>query len=387
MIKKIFLAIGLFTGLVGSFFSILEWDLRLLNSLFTGVSGLADGFLLVFNRLFAMSEQHQAFRYVMFTIYSPESAWDGNIAAALVIIMVLFAAISAVLVYTSRKIPVIIMLLIIVAVQVYFGVFPLALWNIILFASLAIMLVPDSSAAVVVPLVLISAVVWVAYPGMNLQLREFSESIRDRFDTRINPFAVAPQTAHDAIFQPEPEDRDLNVVYVQEDTLHESALEDYNVEHDELPLGAEIGFAAPQASLLPAILLVIAIAIIAAAIRFIPPLIKASRRRKMFDIDDSPIAINNMFVYMLEWLTVLGLKQKNIVFSAYASQLSVLVSPQYSKEYENLTALWREAVYSNHTLGENERQRMKEFLNKTTDIVWKSSDLRTKIKIRLHHFL
>ena len=393
--KNNILALILLVGLTGSFISMLEWDLSAIIPLFTddfSLSGLGDGFLLVFNRLFAISEQHQLFRYVMFPISLPESYWAGNTAIALIFFMLIFAVLSFALTHIRSKAPILTLALTIVAVQVYFGVFPSAMWNIILFSALALIIANkhntsfQSNITVVALLALISTTVFIIHPNPGPQLSDLSEAIRDRFDAPINPLEVAHLGTHDAYFQPTPEDRNLNVAGV-EDTLHQSPTEEYFLEFDEIAQGAEIGLTAPPPSLLPAVLLVIALIIVAVLFRFVPPLLKASKRRKAFDVDDSPTAINNMFIYLLEWLAVIGLEHKNVVFSAYTPQLSNLVSQQYSEEYKDITALWQKAMYSNQTPKETERQHMKDFLNKTKNIVWSNANLATKLKIKLHHFL
>ena len=397
---KMILALPLFIGLVGSLFSMLEWGFYRLGALFDvpfGFSGLIDGFLLVFNRLFEISEQRQLFRYVMFYVNSPEGEWEGRIAAALLTISVLFAVLAFFLARVGNKFAVIVVLLAVVFVQVYFGVVPSAGWNIILFASLALMLAQRhdvniratvfGNTAVILMLLFISAIIWVTYPDRNLWLHEFSESIRDRFDTRINPFAVAPFGTQGFGFVYETENLDFNIVDTREDTLHESPHDIFAAMYDERAYGAEIGLAGPQASLLPAVFIVAAFAVAAFIVRFVPPYLKALKRRKMFSVDDSPIAINNMFIYMLEWLAVYGLERRNVVFSAYASELSGIVSREYSEEYAGMTALWQKAVYSGHAAGEDERRRMMGFLDKTMSIVWKNSGVFTKIKIKLQYFL
>ena len=397
------LALTLFTGLIGTFMSMLRWDLLRISHLFAGVfsfSGLADGFRLVFNRLFEVSEQYQYYRYVMFHINSPESLWDGNIAIALVIIAAFFALLSMVLSFTSRKSPVIVLFTIVSMAQVYFGVFPSAVWNIILFAAFALMLVSRREvkvtadfrtyATIVAFLILVAVIIRVINPGTSLRFSELSESIRDHFDTRVSQISGTLLNTPDRSGRglvTEPESRALNIVDVRDDSLNEMPHDDYYVEYDERIWGAEIGAAGPVPSLLPILLGVIALAVIVAVIRLLPPLRKVAVRQKNFALDDCPVAINNMFIYMLEWLAVYGLKRKNIVFSAYAPQLSALVSQQYAKEYESIAALWCEAVYSNHTIGEPERQRMRQFLDKTKSIVWKNSGVLTRIQIKIDYFL
>lgn len=393
--KKNILALALLLGLSGSFISMMEWDLSQIIPLFTydfSLSGLGDGFLLLFNRLFAISQQHQLFIYTMFPISLPQNYWDGNTALALAAFTLFFALLSFALVYIRNKMPIMLIMLAVVFVQVYFGVFPSALWNIILFTTFALILVDKQNTglqgniALVVLIGLVSATIFIANPHPNPQLSHISEALRDRFDTPINPLDIPYLGMHQAYFRPLPEDHHLNPAYV-DDPHHNSPTEEYFVELDEVAYGAEIGLLPEAPSLLPALLFVAALIIIAMLFRFAPPLIKASKRRKTFNIEDTSIAINNMFIYLLEWLEIIGLERKNIPFSAYTPQISTLVHQQYSEEYKNATTLWQKAIYSNQIPNENERQHIKEFLDKTIDIVWTKASFATKLKVKFQHFL
>jgi len=388
--KHWILAFALFIALTGSFMSMLRWESQRMILLFDGTFGffgLADGFRLVFNRLFAVSEYYQAYRYIMFAIDLPESAWDAHISVGLIIITASFAAVSVFLAYFGRKIPIIIAMLLVVGVQIYFGVFPHVVWNIILFSSFVLML-SRYYIAIIASIALVAVIVLVAYSGENPQLYAFSESLRDRFNTRVGQFADSSHDTRVDGFAYEPEHLALNVVDVQADNLHESAHEDYLLDYDERAGGAEVGTAIPPQSIIAILILTLVVLVSAAiAMRLVPPLVKASKRRKSFELDDYATAINNMFVYMLDWLDAHGLKRRNVVFSAYTSQLSELVSQQYSHQYEDMLMLWRKAVYSNHVPDQAECAKMREFLDETRRMVWESSDIRTKIKIKLHYFL
>jgi len=398
--RRIFSAVALFLGLMGSFLSMLAWGVSDFTPLFSAglrLSGIGDGFLLVFNRLFEMSEQQQLFRYVMFTVSLPEGAWAAFIALALVLFALLFIGLCAALVLTRRKIWVIIFMVVIVGVQVYFGVFPSAGWNVLLFGSLAWLLTDGGKAqpgislhngvALLVMLVVIATAFWVFYPGQNAALHAFSESIRDRFDNQINPFAVEPFDRPGAEIQTRPEDRHLALLPVQDENLNESHAEAYAIQHEAAAQGAEVGFMVPLPSLLPAVLFVFTVLLIAAGVHFIPPLWRTVRRRRRFDTDASGPAIHAMFRYQLEWLEIMGLKRENQVFSAYAPRLATLISPAFASEYEKITTLWQKTLYSDFTSGEAERKTMRAFLNKTMDIVWKNAGIFTKLKIKFHYFL
>jgi len=396
---KWILALSLFMGLYGSFLSMLNWGPQLLITAIVEtfhMTGLMDGFRLVANRLFEVSEQYQAYRYTMFVINLPESALDAHLAAALIIIAALNGILCVLLVHTRLKALVVAAVLVVAAFQVYFGVFPGAAWNIALFATFALMLVfrrdgranLRSYVVFITSIALVTAMVWLIYPNENPGLHSFSESLRDRFALQTTRLAGPPPDVQGGGFEYEPENLVFNVVDVREDTLHQSPLDDYHIEHDERVGGGVVGAAIPQTSLIALFILTLVIlAIAAVAIYFAPPLMKAAKRRKRFNTDDCSTAINHMFVYLIEWLTVYGLERENVVFSAYAAQINQLVSQEYSNEYEGMATLWRKAVYSNHKQSEAERKLMSDFMNKTMSIVWRNSNWMTRLRIKLQHFL
>ncbi|MCL2593382.1 MAG: hypothetical protein FWD82_08480 [Defluviitaleaceae bacterium] len=397
--KQWFLAIALFVSLSGSFMSMLRWELGPIVSLFKSglrFSGILDGFRLIFNRLFVISEQYQAYRYVMFTINSPESAWEQNISMALFVIVIFFAIFSVFLMYIRRKATIFVAIILVTGIQVYFGVFPSAVWNIALFFVFALMFIRKRDrkenfhgyVAIASIFVLVWVTVLAIYPNFNPHLHEFSESFRDLFGERISQSTNASHNTQSENFEYEPEYLEVSVTDVRSDSLHEASYEDYTVESDERAGGAEVGTVIMQQSvLLPLILLLITAIVIIATIHFAPKLVKAAKRRKMFDKEGCKVAINSMFVYIIDWLVAHGLQRENVVFSIYTEKLSELISLEYSKEYKNIEALWCKAMYSEQEIGEAEKQQVGAFLNKTREIVWKNSSISQKIRIKLHYFL
>ncbi|MCL2190288.1 MAG: hypothetical protein FWC16_14785 [Defluviitaleaceae bacterium] len=387
MMKKSLQAIALFTGLLGALLSMLEWTGEIFLSLFSSavnLAGLGDGFLLIANRLFTISEARQLFRYIMFPVTLPEAYRAGNTALALVIISLILLGISLWAAYTRHKIVALLIMLAAVAVQVYFGVFPSAVWNIILFCALALVLANRRGNMALCTLVMIiTAVIFAVYPQQNLQLHAFSEALRDRFDTRINPFSVAPFTQ----IQQEPEHRALAVTAVQDEALHESPRIAYNVIYEDAAHGAEVGFFTPPDSFLPAILFVVFVALAAMFFYFALPYYKAKKQRTRFDTDAPNIAINNMFLHLHKWLGVMGLQHKNVLFSAYAVPLSSFVSPKYASEYAQMVTIWQQAVYSLTMPSNTDRLHMKAFLTQTQAHVWKNAGLYKKLQIKFNYFL
>jgi len=390
---KIILALALFLGFAGAFLNMLGWSLNIFAPLFTApfsFSGLGNGFLLIINRLFFVSEQNQLFIYDMFHISSPQGDWDGNIAGAFVVIFIMLAAVSYAIAASRRKIPAAAAVFAIIAAQVYFGVFPSAFWNVLLFAALAMVFAKErATIRGVVPmaivLVLVFAGIWAIHPDRSAWLFELSEAMRDWINEPISQSYLEYLQTRGADF--DPAEMAYALANVSDNMLAESPITDFAAQFDDIAHGAEIGFINLDASLLPAIIFVISTMLAAAIIRFVPPFIMALKQRKMFDLDDSAVAINNMFAHLLQWLEIAGLERKNAVYSAYCSSLSQIVSQEYSQEYAQMTELWQRAVYSDHASGEAERAIMRKFLEKTKSHVWKNSDIATKLKIKFQYFL
>jgi hypothetical protein len=390
-----FLTLLAYFGLSGSFLSLLRWGLSDLRPLLGGVptlAGLAEGFKLVANRLFLVSEQYQSYRYLMFAINAPESDWALHTAAALGAVNLLFAALCAALACTRRPMAVAVVLAVVTGAQVYFGVSPAPLWNVLLFASLALLgvnkrgAVYAASAVLVCGVVLVAALAGLRYPGPNPALASFSETARDRFAVNAGRLTSADVALHSGGVA-EPENRGLNPVNVREETLHGATLHGYRITPNEMPVGTGIGALPPPPPLLPLLLVVMALPLIAFALRYARVFVRLYKRRKGFDTCDCRTAVNDMFLYVLEWLGAYGLVRGNQLFSAYAAPLCGLISREYAREYEQAALLWREAAYSPRPTGEAQRQCMKAFLRKTMGIVWENSGTAAKLKIKFHYFL
>ena len=391
--NRIIFTIVLFIAFTGSFLSMLEWDVSIFTSLFAApfsAHGLQNGFLLIFNRLFYISEQQQMFRYTMFHISSPQVDWVGNTSVAFLFIAVIIGVLSFAISFSRKVLPLMVAFIFSVGIQVYFGVFPSYVWNILLFVVFAFMLVNKQNMAgfrTVLPITLLVGfvliAVWVIYPGRNERLFELSESIRDRFDTPLAESFVSPPPLIYTDVRFDPEYRDLRVVDTLEDTLNEADLEEFLVDFEDRAEGAEIGFAVPEPSFFGAVLVVVSLLILSAFVRFVPPFWKSRKRRRGFMTQNPDAAINDMFLYLLEWLHEVGLERKNEVFSAYAPRIQVLVSGDYSEGYKRVISIWQKAVYSNYAAGEDERKEMLSFLEETRNCIWNKSDLDFGLRLKI----
>jgi hypothetical protein len=372
---KWLMTILLFIAFWGVFSSMLNWGFF---HIFTesGFSFSFDGFVLIFNRLFEISELNQSYRYVMFNITAPQNMWSGQISAALFVFAIFFASLSFFLAFTRFKIFVLIIMIFVVGVQVYFGVFPDSGWNILLFSAFAAVISHKKGLINIAVCVLFLILPIAGISTENPRFDELSETLRDHFAVR--QFSNAQEQFYDPAYQ--------RFLYVSEN-IYPYANEGYDTVEYERPLGAEIGAIAHEPSMWLLLLAIFIVLLVIAIFRYLPRYIHVYKRRKMFALGEPNNAIKDMFFYLNEWLFAYGLKEQNIPFSCYESDLGLLISSEYSREYSTAVVLWQRAVFSDYLLDENDRKFMLDFLEKTMEIVWKNSNILTKIKMKFVCYL
>ena len=358
---------------------------------------LADGFWLLANRLFALSEQNQAYAYDMLNIVAPEELHRMYMLASFLPVSAAISLMGTLTVLSGKKLPTLLIVLAMVFVQVYFGVFPAAGWCLYLCFALALTAacgrhIPAIEAvclgiALCVLFLVVSGAVFAFAEGTNSKLSELSERIRDQFEEQIEqPIALAI-SERDNILENERQDMALNVDKVTDNPYQKAERKDFTIVYEERFEGAEIGWAPPQNSALLYILAIFGLIFAVAAVWLGFNLIKAARRRAGFRLTDSAAAIHNIFMYTLDWLRAHGLNTDSTVFSMYAEPVGTLISPEYSAKYMSAVGLWQEAVFSEHSLSEAQRTEARRFMEITKEVVWKRSNFADKARIKLKLFL
>ena len=357
------------------------------------IQSITDGFMLLFNRLFTVSEQYQSYIYEKFTVTVPANSSDSYIFVALAIIALATVAYCGVMVKRKSTVMCLCAFVLFAGVQIYFGVFPAPAWTITLFAALfaAVMhstiggakslrsLAPFCSLAIIL---LVTAII--TYPGTNPILSEWSEAMRDRFDEKIERPVTARMNPQELLTTEQLLELQRSAETVNRDE-NQPGGEEYNTENQQRFSGSQIGTAAAQRLwLLWLMLLLFAVGFAAWMLIRYRAYIK---RQAEFDSSDCSAAINSMFLHLTRWLIEFGLKKQDNAYSSYSNPLETLMSIEYADEYLTAVALWQEAVYSAHELSPENRKQMRRFLDKTVGLIGSKANLLARARIRLRLML
>ena len=376
----------LFVALLNAFGSMLG-----LRGLPTAVDfvHVGDGLRLLCNRLFAASEGRQLYIYDKFAVDIAESAYAGAFGAAYALFAFGCAGLCTAVVWTRSRVMVAVVAMLTMGVQVYFGVFPAAVWNVVLFAALALLVLMAGKttgrihvaaivAAVAIAVVCASSIA--LYPGANRTLYTTSETLRDLFDEKVeSPAAAALRQLTEQ----------RQAQKIEEERRAEGAgdadeAKDIRRETEEDFAGAEAGQVSPRPSW---------IALLTAVVLAVLLLFwvwhtwrKAAKRRAMLCAEDCAAAIQSMFALCMDCLAVCGLQVRNVVPAAYEETLAAMFSPAYAAQFGAAAALWRAAVYGGRVMSEVQRGRMQMFLDATMAETKKKGTWPMRVKLAFVRF-
>lgn len=354
-----------------------------------------EGAKLIYTRLFAVSEAHNAYRYNALTIHLTQSQYAfAQTAAALFLTAI--AACASILCANQRTAALILFLMLSVF-ETYFGVTPGIICNLLLFSALALCLAiraqlpaaPSFEIFLFFAVLVLSGAVLVALtlPGVNPQVEQYSEHLRDRLDE-------AARTQLPTFLQAADELTEVR----HENPLHaESAggvndqtrdYQDYEVKQEY-----ESEISQPDHTRYGKVIWLTLLILALLTLPFLPFLLYDARRRriKMMCLDfESPycaLAIHAMFLHIAAWHEVCGLHAGNRSFSACCDDIAVKLSPAYAQHYRSAVALWQESEYSSHEMNETQRAWMREFLDETQHLLYGQAGWLKKLKLKYIHCL
>jgi hypothetical protein len=317
-----------------------------------------DGFKLICNNLFSVSEKYQLYKYDMFEVSTSETAVN---TAYLCITVILSMLCSITAVYRNFVL-LAIGFVFVIEVQIYFGVFPSAVWNVIYFVALVVSILGDIKKEYITLAVtfIVICLVCVFFTNDSPELHNFSEQIRDMFDEKLeNP--IPDEITHNDNFDEQisheqfRKDDSNNIDYSNANEFHT------NIEQDQS--GAEVGLTEPS----PNINWLLIILLIPLVILIILICKKISLTVK-FSSSDYRKAINSMFMYLMKLYERRGLIPENTLYSNYSEQIEKII-PDYTAAYSEIVELWEEAIYSNHTITVEHRDKMRELLSHTRKLI------------------
>ena len=158
--------------------------------------------------------------------------------------------------------------------------------------------------------------------------------------------------------------------------------EDIDEEYDEEE--EEYGSLYTTLAIIGAVLLVIGCAVF-----FVLRKIAKKRKkiREGLDSKDPNTAIGAMFPYSVRWLKCCGISVENQPFSELLPSIRSDISGDYAEKYGQMMKMWKEAVYSDHSLTEDNRKEMSDFMKETINMSRKKSGWKEKLKVRFKYAL
>jgi len=363
MVKKYLAAFLLFILSMATFFSILGT----VPSYY--LARPLDSFKVLLNMLFDRSEAYQLYLYERFVLLVRSDFYEGYIFVACVIIAVLVAVCCYFA--TKSRVVCFVLLFIFASVQVYLGVFAAPWWNILLCATFAWLLLKDARMTFFAAATILAvAVAIVFYPGTSELLSQASNAIRDYIGNTVERPVVGATSPQDIAAQEE-----VNPLEMQQELAglnNGEATNEFGINLNEIFTGSQIGTAIGQRLW---VLRVIALAFVLGFLAwFLNKVRKAYTVRKLFDAADNAVAIDSMFKHLQQWLLQFGLAQADRPYAENAHNI---------EGYAGIVTLWQKAVYSSHSMTDNDKNKMRKFLEETKNSLTRNPVIRLRLFLML----
>ena len=358
-----------------------------------GVSLLAAALLLLLppareslkclcNLVFAASEAVNAYAYEYF-----QTAADASPIPALGLLAAALAGLLlAALVGGSRIVP-LVAALILAGGEIWLGLTPPAAVNVLIFALLALLAAPmDTMRSRLAFLLAIAAIflsVQVLAPGVRAKLEEASEHVRDRLDPVEQLVSGADHTPQQEPPQTAREENRLDT-----ETAGEASGDAQNTQNYQHIYEQEQEISPPKGTDYLKIALLTLLILALLTLPFLPFVLFDARRRRAlerraaFDSPDCSEAIRALFLHLTAYLDSCGKGGGNQPFIQWDGTLTHTLSPEYAARFRRAAALFEEAVYSTHTMGEEQRAELRRLLTETERLLYDGADRKTKFRLK-----
>ena len=313
-----------------------------------GWSSWSNGGKILLNRIFASSADRQKYLYEMYDVKESGLMLFAGVTSAMV------AGISGWMVSRTRMFSGILLPLVTAGMGAYFGLTPTWLWMMLLASASGLLLLADLETGKIIQLLVIAAIlfgmVFLLLPEENPSLSEREEQWRDQMaQTTVADQQNPSSSSVKEDPQPEPEDAEDSPVMLR-----------------------------LEKSLNMKTILIILVILLILLLLFVPAVIKdrvQKRRDKnregMYD-ENRSVAIRAVFRVGLLWMRASGITIPEESYYRLKELLNRDISENCAKEYEQILPIWQEAVFSDHTMTEEQwntvlkfEQNMESFLMET----------------------
>ena len=334
------------------------------------------------NLVFAASEAVNAYAYDYFEVSDAASP-----VLALGLLVTAAAGVLLLAYLRGSKIVPLLAALVLSGGEIWLGLTPPAAVNVLLFALLALLALPaDPLRGRLVLLPAIAAVflsVQLLAPGVRTGLEEASEHVRDRLDPVEQLVSGADHTPQQEPPQTAREENRLDTETAGEASGDAQNTQDYQhiyEQEQEISPPKHIDY------LKIAVLTLLILALL--TLPFLPFVLFDARRRRAlerraaFDSPDCGKAIRALFLHLTAYLDRCGKGGGNQPFAQWDGTLTRTLSPEYAARFRQAAALFEEAAYSTHTMGEEQRAELRRLLTETERLLYDGADRKTKFRLK-----
>ena len=339
------------------------------------------GAKLLANRLLTASEAVNAYAYHHFDVSAADEA--AAVRLALLVASVLLGVLCSM---GTLRAWTVLLFLAAAFLEGYFGVTPGVWRNLLLFAALALLLVCGISevqggAVMLAGMAVIVLAICLIAPRPIAAVETYSEHLRDELGSvalRVTQQASQPKTETNSTHQESRQHEEAS----RPDATQESTLQEYE-RHEENEQEISLPHRIDYLKIVLWMLLIVALLVVP----FLPFLLLNRARRRVeekraaFAVKDNAAAIRAMFTHTMDWLRTSGLQTENRQFSQCAGAIETLTGADYAAQFADAAAIWQEAVYSDHDLTDEQRQIVRELLERTASMLYERADKRTRFRM------
>ena len=332
----------------------------------------------LFNRLFDASEAVNRYAYTRFSV--PANQTLGLAITFLAIIGISWIAIVFV---CPNRLPALLTAVGLSAGQAYFGL-ALPWWALIpIYGLLAIRMMlrlkSRSLLAFGLSVLILTACILLAWPGVDEATEAASERVRDALGRPAAAYADSGGAAEEAAIR---ETRHVNSQSLLEGSGEASTNQSYRlvtVEEQQISMPRWIDYVK--------IGLLLLLAIAALVLPFLPFAAMNARRKKAletraaFDSEDNSAAICAMFRHVVRYLNTAG-SESNLLFLGTIENLNNSLPETYRNRCRACVPIFEEAAYSDHPLPASAREQVRDLLNETETLLYDKAGLRQRLRLR-----
>ena len=331
------------------------------------------------NRLFAASEQLNAYAYSYFAVPDGQSVFFGSC-----LVLCFLAVLAALTILLRSRLLTLGLMAACTLFQVYFGL-PFPLWvNVPLYALLALDLMRrpflrESLLTYGAAVLLVSLAVMLLIPGVDVATEAASENVRDSLSRMTQQLTGGTREAPAG----ETETRHAHTLSLETGMREARPEREYRlmtVEEEQISMPRWVDY------LKIALLLLLSAALV--TLPFAPFLVlnarrrKAQEARKAFQSENVNEAVCAVFRQVIAWLEGTNQGAGNLLYRNWADRLAESLPDGYVARFAQCAADFEEAAYSDHVLPEEKRQTALALLKETETALWRLADWKQRLLLK-----